>query len=289
MITISTKPGSFYFSDFVHLVSDSSEEVDETLLGNSQLKDLVVAIHAGRLLVSEDDLLKVTTLFNKKGDVSLDLSFIEDKEDKVNKVDSFTGNLSTVKYPSTQAVVDYINGSSSGYVTTLALNEALTSALIPYAKESTISTLATKASLATYATTASLSNYALKTSLTDYTTTAALTLALQPYSLKSDLTPYAKTVALDGYVSKTSLGVASGVATLGLDGNVLPSQLPSVEVFTPIVIENSTVPGKTTETVPLFTLDNTGTYVLCTPDKWIQMEGVYLPAYTAATLGIVLE
>ena len=38
--------------------------------------------------------------------------------------------------------------------------------------------------------------------------------------------------------------------------------------------------------LPLYTLDNEGTFVLCTPDIWINLDGFFVPGYAAETLSI---
>ena len=42
----------------------------------------------------------------------------------------------------------------------------------------------------------------------------------------------------------------------------------------------------TINSVPLYRLNNSGSYVLTTPDIWFKSNGYYIPAYTANTLGI---
>ena len=38
--------------------------------------------------------------------------------------------------------------------------------------------------------------------------------------------------------------------------------------------------------LPLYTLGNNGSYVLCTPDTWFLINGFYVPGYSATTLGV---
>lgn len=44
----------------------------------------------------------------------------------------------------------------------------------------------------------------------------------------------------------------------------------------------------TINSVPLYRLNNSGSYVLTTPDIWFKSNGYYIPAYTADTLGVIV-
>lgn len=44
----------------------------------------------------------------------------------------------------------------------------------------------------------------------------------------------------------------------------------------------------TINSVPLYRLNNSGSYVLTTPDIWFKSNGYYIPAYIADTLGVIV-
>lgn len=97
-----------------------------------------------------------------------------------------------------------------------------------------------------------------------YPSTKAITTyvatAVAPYALKTDISTLTTKTYVDGLVGAKQDKV---------------SNVPLGSVTT-----------VTSETVPLFTMNNNGTYVLCTPDSWIKIGNVYIPAYSAQTIGI---
>ena len=50
----------------------------------------------------------------------------------------------------------------------------------------------------------------------------------------------------------------------------------------PITATNPT----TVSSLPLYTLDNAGNYVLCTPDAFVKVGDYYVPAYSKQTVQI---
>lgn len=53
------------------------------------------------------------------------------------------------------------------------------------------------------------------------------------------------------------------------------------------VIQTSTTNPSVTASIPLFTLNNAGDYVLCEPDVFIKVgEDYYIPAYSRTTIGV---
>lgn len=54
--------------------------------------------------------------------------------------------------------------------------------------------------------------------------------------------------------------------------------------FTDKPIHN--VKPKLVNSIPLYTLDNNGDYVLCKPDVWLDVNGYYIPAYLKETLNL---
>lgn len=49
----------------------------------------------------------------------------------------------------------------------------------------------------------------------------------------------------------------------------------------------NTLSPTTVNSIPLYTLDNSGAYVLCEPDLYLKFGDYYVPAYSAGTLGVV--
>lgn len=56
------------------------------------------------------------------------------------------------------------------------------------------------------------------------------------------------------------------------------------KVDKPTVAEPADLNTPTVNSLPLYTLNNNGDYVLCKPDKWLVLDGFYIPGYTEATL-----
>lgn len=52
----------------------------------------------------------------------------------------------------------------------------------------------------------------------------------------------------------------------------------------PVETSAETHQSPVVNSLPLYTLDNGGTYVLCTPDVWLNINGYYVPGYSAATV-----
>lgn len=54
----------------------------------------------------------------------------------------------------------------------------------------------------------------------------------------------------------------------------------------PTSVSSSTITTPTVNSIPLYTLGNSGDYVLCTPDAWLNINGLLVPGYSATTLGV---
>ena len=107
------------------------------------------------------------------------------------------------------------------------------------------SVVALKSDLTSYAKASDLASYVktatLNTTLADYVKTASLNTILAGYVETADLAPYAKTVDV---VAKSQVGVASGVASLGVDGKVPAAQLPTIDnysKFSEVKLQNSNI------------------------------------------------
>lgn len=227
MITLTAPKGKYFFSDFLTLFSGASFVLEETGLTLSQLHTLVVSVEAKRLELSAEDLSLLKLAYNLKknqtgesgGGQTIDPSVLLAKEDKFNKVNSFTlGSVSL--YPTTNAVIEYVQAITNDLVTKTTLTQ-----------------------------------YTLKTE----TAQKVDKTVLDTLATKSELTAYAKKVD----VSNSLEGKEDKLIPLG-------------GVSTPSLVNR----------LPMYTLDNGGNYVLCTPDRWVDIgDGFVIPVYSKATVG----
>ena len=52
----------------------------------------------------------------------------------------------------------------------------------------------------------------------------------------------------------------------------------------PTSVSSSTITTPTVNSLPLYTLGNNGDYVLCTPDAWLNINGLLVPGYNPTTI-----
>lgn len=226
MITIIAEDDKVFYSRFANLQEFEQADLDEGSLSLSELKYLLRAIESKRLRTdptSLDILQSTITSRSSNGSGSLDPSLLLTKEDNTNKTDTI-GEGSSVLYPTTKAVVSYVTGATTSFITS--------SSLTPYALETSVQQLEqTKADKVT------LNDYALKASLNS----------------KVDTTTF-----------NTQLATKADVLT------------PLADAVSPRVVNS----------VPLYTLDGKGGYVLCSPDDWVHIgNDLYIPAYNGSVLG----
>ena len=155
MITITTGDGKFFFSDFVNLFEEQSAEIDENALDLKELQYLLSAYNTKRIYINEEDYVKVRdriallSASSSGGGGDIDPALLGLKEDKSNKTTTISGTGSNISYPTTSAVVNYMNGTLTSFKTSLELNT--------YAKLSDmisrLSTKVDKAQLINYPTT----------------------------------------------------------------------------------------------------------------------------------------
>ena len=153
MITITTGDGKFFFSDFVNLFEEQSAEIDENALDLKELQYLLSAYNTKRIYINEEDYVKVrdriALLSASSSGGDIDPALLGLKEDKSNKTTTISGTGSNISYPTTSAVVNYMNGTLTSFKTSLELNT--------YAKLSDmisrLSTKVDKAQLINYPTT----------------------------------------------------------------------------------------------------------------------------------------
>ena len=160
MITITTGDGKFFFSDFVNLFEEQSAEIDENALDLKELQYLLSAYNTKRIYINEEDYVKVRdgiallSASSSGGGGDIDPALLGLKEDKSNKTTTISGTGSNISYPTTSAVVNYMNGTLTSFKTSLELNT--------YAKlsdmTSRLSTKVDKAQLINYPTTIEVDN-----------------------------------------------------------------------------------------------------------------------------------
>ena len=227
MITLVTPRGKYFFSDFLTIFSGASSVLEEATLSLTQLHTLIVSVKAKRLEISADDLILLELAYNLKKNQTpeygegqtIDPSVLLTKEDKANKVNSFTlGSVSL--YPTTSAVIEYVTSITNNLVTKTTLTQ-----------------------------------YSLKTE----TAQKVDKTVLNTLATKTDLTEYAKKVDVSASLEKKA--------------DVLTTQ---EAVSEPTLVNR----------LPMYTLDNGGNYVLCTPDRWVDIgDGFVIPVYSKELVG----
>ena len=128
MITITTGDGKFFFSDFVNLFEEQSAEIDENALDLKELQYLLSAYNTRRIYINEEDYVKIRdriallSASSSGGGGDIDPALLGLKEDKSNKTTTISGTGSNISYPTTSAVVNYMNGTLTSFKTSLELN-----------------------------------------------------------------------------------------------------------------------------------------------------------------------
>ena len=128
MITITTGDGKFFFSDFVNLFEEQSAEIDENALDLKELQYLLSAYNTRRIYINEEDYVKIRdriallSTSSSGGGGDIDPALLGLKEDKSNKTTTISGTGSNISYPTTSAVVNYMNGTLTSFKTSLELN-----------------------------------------------------------------------------------------------------------------------------------------------------------------------
>lgn len=269
MITIIAEDDKVFYSRFANLQEFEQADLDEGLLSLSELKYLLKAIESKRLRTDPTSLSVLQSTINSRssnGSGSLDPSLLLSKEDNTNKTDTI-GAGSSVLYPTTKAVVSYVAGATTSFITS--------SSLTPYAFETSVQQLEqTKADKNT------LNDYATKAELAEYPKTADVLVSLeeQAEGLESQIALKADVSVLSGYATKDDLSEAF---------NDIPQDIATqldTKLNKPVETAPETVTTPTVDSVPLYTLDNNGAYVLCTPDAWLNINGYLVPAYNQSTI-----
>lgn len=173
---------------------------------------------------------------------------------------------------------------------TSAQTESVISAAIAQAQltggdtEVDLSGYATKAELANYQTEAQVNTLVRTFVLEEYNPELGrnLQLLLEPKVDKTELQTYQAEVTEQLYTTSQEVLARATIEDVEELGNEVNEALRAI---TPVqtAVESATTPK--VNSIPLYTLDNNGDYVLCTPDIWLKIQGFYVPGYSGATIG----
>ena len=205
----------------------------------------------------------------------VDLSGYATKVDLLTKVDKVEGKgLSTNDYTDAdKAKVDGIDTSIS-----TAVNAAIT--VVVDGAPTTFDTLREIAEwiendgVAATDLTSALAGKADRTELSDYATVVAMT------QLEGQVS--------DGLSNKVDKEAGKGLSTEDFT-TAYKTKLDDIDnqkLDIPTSVSSSTITTPTVNSIPLYTLGNNGDYVLCTPDAWLNINGLLVPGYSATTLGV---
>ena len=205
----------------------------------------------------------------------VDLSGYATKVDLLTKVDNVVGKgLSTNDYTDAdKAKVDGIDTSIS-----TAVNDAIASVV-----DNAPATFDTLKEIATWIETegvdtaelaAGIAGKADRTELSDYATVVSMT------QLEGQVS--------DGLSNKVDKEAGKGLSTEDFT-TAYKTKLDDIDnqkLDIPTSVSSSTITTPTVNSIPLYTLGNNGDYVLCTPDAWLNINGLLVPGYSATTLGV---
>ena len=205
----------------------------------------------------------------------VDLSGYATKVDLLTKVDNVEGKgLSTNDYTTAdKAKVDGIDTSIS-----TAVNAAIASVV-----DNAPATFDTLKEIATWIETegvdtaelaAGIADKADRTELSDYATVVSMTQLEWQVS--------------DGLSNKVDKEAGKGLSTEDFT-TAYKTKLDDIDnqkLDIPTSVSSSTITTPTVNSIPLYTLGNNGDYVLCTPDAWLNINGLLVPGYSATTLGV---
>lgn len=120
IISIKVNSGKYFFYKTLNLKENEERSVDLSQATEAELDYILTAKEAGRITISDEDLLTLNTLLataSGSGPVASDSS----KEDVVNKVTSIL-TASNTQYPSTSAVISYVTTKVSSDINTAVTN-----------------------------------------------------------------------------------------------------------------------------------------------------------------------
>ena len=102
--------------------------------------------------------------------------------------------------------------------------------------------------------------------------------------LASDIAGKADRRELSGYATVVAMTQLEGQVSDDIDEAV--ENLGAQKLDKPNEMYPDDFPTPTVNSIPLYTLGNNGDYVLCTPDAWLNINGLLVPGYSATTLGV---
>ena len=111
----------------ISLTGGISKDVDENICTLEELKYIETSFKTKRVSMSGGDISKVveriaTLSSSSGGGGGIDPALLGLKEDKSNKTTTISGTGSNISYPTTSAVVNYMNGTLTSFKTSLELN-----------------------------------------------------------------------------------------------------------------------------------------------------------------------
>lgn len=159
--------------------------------------------------------------------------------------------------------------------------------------DSAISAAIAQAQLSGGDTGVDLSSYATKAELAEYSKTSEISTLLGSFEIGmgeqlankvnlSELSNYTTTEDVDTQIDEKFNNVYGPSLAANIQGIV--TQVDA-KLDKPVEIASETVTTPTTNSLPIYTLGNDGNYVLCTPDSWLKIGNLYVPAYTGTTIG----
>lgn len=205
----------------------------------------------------------------------VDLSGYATQDDLLIKVDSVEGKgLSTNDYTDAdKAKVDGIDTSISTSVNA-AIASVVDNAPATFDTLKEIATWIETEGVDTAELAAGIAGKADRTELSDYATVVSMT------QLEGQVS--------DGLSNKVDKEAGKGLSTEDFT-TAYKTKLDDIDnqkLDIPTSVSSSTITTPTVNSIPLYTLGNNGAYVLCTPDAWLNINGLLVPGYSATTLGV---
>ena len=205
----------------------------------------------------------------------IDLSGYATKVDLLTKVDKVEGKgLSTNDYTTAdKAKVDGIDTSISTAVSA-AIASVVDNAPATFDTLKEIATWIETEGVDTAELAAGIAGKADRTELSNYATVVSMT------QLEGQVS--------DGLSNKVDKEAGKGLSTEDFT-TAYKTKLDDIDnqkLDIPTSVSSSTITTPTVNSIPLYTLGNNGAYVLCTPDAWLNINGLLVPGYSATTLGV---
>lgn len=269
MIQITTEDGKYFFSEFVNIIEEQTEEIDENTLTLVDLQYILLAYKTERITLSEGDLLKVN---NKIEELSSTGSGLPDLSDYVTKQELIEE-------------VFKLRGDLGEEITMESISQSLTEIEtkieeVPENLSTTVTELQTfKSTVET--------DYTKKTDLDSYATLEHFdTLVNNLIFLATDKANEAVAKVVNGAPATfdTLKEIATWIENDGVGASDLAASI-SGKADKLIEIPQAALDVPVSMGIPLYTLDTGGNYVLCEPDSWVDIgNGMCIPAYIKSKL-----